>query len=337
MIEPRPLVPLLAAAAVTIGVIAAVLGAAGYPLALWPLGMVRLVGVLFVACLLGGALAVLGGQLIGDLRRRLARDEPPALRLRLRDLGRVMANGAVLTLVYTSVLVAYVNLKPAIPLLNPARFDTALEALERALFVGVLPSQWLVAHSGAGALAFWNGVYDLFSMFMFTSLAIAILLGGTRAGAHLTFCFVVGLALDLGMTWLLPTRGPIFEHPEWFTGLRHLSSGQLGSFLQMTVEAYGKAPGTVYACAGISAMPSYHVYAWTCSVIFWRDLPRGLFAAALALAVLNWVSTVALGWHYALDGLVGAALALAVWWGSRPLFRMPPQGNRTHVAARPTG
>ena len=34
------------------------------------------------------------------------------------------------------------------------------------------------------------------------------------------------------------------------------------------------------------------------------------------VALCTFVSSVALGWHYPLDGYVGAALALLIWWAA---------------------
>lgn len=121
------------------------------------------------------------------------------------------------------------------------------------------------------------------------------------------------MAFDVFFAFIFPTRGPLFVHSEWFAGLRDTTSGRLAEFLAWTIEAYAAMPGKVYASAGISAMPSYHVYAYTCALLCWKGLPRPIFAAALALWVANWVSTVVTGWHYFWDGAVGAGAAYFLW------------------------
>jgi hypothetical protein len=104
----------------------------------------------------------------------------------------------------------------------------------------------------------------------------------------------------------------------------------------MTVQSYAQEPGTKYALSGISAMPSFHVIAWTTALFCWRGLPRGLFAFATVLVLLNWASTVVLGWHYALDGLVGVFIALPVVWLARLVIPAPPR-SATAVEGSGTG
>lgn len=66
---------------------------------------------------------------------------------------------------------------------------------------------------------------------------------------------------------------------------------------------------------GISAMPSLHVATavlfaltawrihWVLGVLFWF------------YALVIQMGSVHLGWHYAVDGYVGATVALVIWWG----------------------
>jgi hypothetical protein len=65
--------------------------------------------------------------------------------------------------------------------------------------------------------------------------------------------------------------------------------------------------------AGISAMPSMHV-------AFAALMARGGFALdkrigwlMTAYAVLIWIASVHLGWHYPIDGIVGAPMGVAAW------------------------
>ncbi len=69
---------------------------------------------------------------------------------------------------------------------------------------------------------------------------------------------------------------------------------------------------------GISAMPSLHVsvammcFLACCSYTrsLWLKIASGLFAATIL------VGSVHLGWHYAVDGLVGIAAVTLFWWGT---------------------
>ena len=312
-VEWRALVPLLVWVGCFHLVVAAILLVSGLPLCYWPYGETTLLATLLVTCVMVGAAAILVPQIARDMWRQSHGLMPAPLHHRIAHLARLVVCGWALAVVYAAVLIAYVNLKPAIPLLNPATYDAAMESTERALFGGVFPTEWLVTRSSPATLAAWDVIYGLFALVLFVSMMIALNYDGLRGGARLVLALAIGLFLDMLTTLAFPTRGPLFVHPEWFAALKDLPSGELSAFLSTTIERYAAKPGTVYACAGISAMPSYHVYGWTCALLCWRHLPRPLVIGVWGLALLNWISTVVLGWHYVLDGAVGIVLALLVW------------------------
>jgi hypothetical protein len=67
--------------------------------------------------------------------------------------------------------------------------------------------------------------------------------------------------------------------------------------------------------AGISAMPSLHVGIAVFAVfVAFRQTPRmWMRAIALAYATVIYVGSIHLGWHYALDGIVGGAGVALIW------------------------
>lgn len=79
--------------------------------------------------------------------------------------------------------------------------------------------------------------------------------------------------------------------------------------------------------AGISAMPSLHIatVAWVYLVFRTQRSKLAPFAAAFALYIF--VLSVALGWHYAVDGIAGALGAIAFQWLSERYFE-----SRTKLA-----
>ena len=67
------------------------------------------------------------------------------------------------------------------------------------------------------------------------------------------------------------------------------------------------------AGAGISAMPSIHVaMATTLALLGWR-LGRLWGIAYTLFAVAIFIGSIMLAFHYALDGIAGAAAAAAIW------------------------
>jgi hypothetical protein len=65
---------------------------------------------------------------------------------------------------------------------------------------------------------------------------------------------------------------------------------------------------------GVSAMPSVHVASATLTALFGFQIDRRLGVLLTVIAVCVWVGSVNLGWHYSLDGCVGALLACCIWW-----------------------
>ena len=311
-VEWRALRPLLAVTVLIHGVTAVILLTNGLPVGYAPDGLVDMVIVFCVGAVITPGY-ILAPQIASDMVRQLRGRKPAPIHERLANFTTLMITGLVLALIFAVILLTNSNLKPAIPILNPQTYDIQLEALERTLCGGVLPSEWLVTHSSELGLRFWDFIYDLFGTFLFVSMMIALHHEGTRGGARLVLGLAIGLFSTVLIALTYPTQGPLFVHPEWFTGLDGTETARLAAYLTMTAQQYADAPGVRHAVAGIAAMPSYHVVSWTCGLICWRHLPRPLFAFGCVLVLLNWISTVVLGWHYALDGVAGVGLALVAY------------------------
>ena len=66
--------------------------------------------------------------------------------------------------------------------------------------------------------------------------------------------------------------------------------------------------------SGISAMPSMHVATATLMALFGWQYSRIAGIVLTLYALVIFIGSVHLGWHYALDGYVGALGAALVWW-----------------------
>jgi len=72
---------------------------------------------------------------------------------------------------------------------------------------------------------------------------------------------------------------------------------------------------------GISAMPSVHVSMSILFAIGGFALRRWIGWALTAYAAIIWLGSIHLGWHYAADGIVGAALTIGMWKASAPIAK----------------
>jgi hypothetical protein len=124
--------------------------------------------------------------------------------------------------------------------------------------------------------------------------------------------------------YVLPSAGPIF-YERIGLGARYSdlvattdpSVRFLADYLWNNYQAGSANIGT-----GISAMPSMHVTMAVWTVFAARALWRPLVVPAACYAAIIYIYSVASGWHYATDGIVGAALAGAIYgwmvkWGQR--------------------
>lgn len=90
-------------------------------------------------------------------------------------------------------------------------------------------------------------------------------------------------------------------------GIHQLSSSMAKQMLWDSYTGQSDLPG------GISAMPSMHnAQAVLFAAVAYR-LNRAFGHAMAAYALLIFIGSIHLGWHYAVDGIVAAVAALAIW------------------------
>ena len=136
---------------------------------------------------------------------------------------------------------------------------------------------------------------------------------GVLLTSYLAILIIVG---TVGQ-YLLPSVGPIFYErmglgPRFaeLIATNDPTYAYLADYLWKNYELGGANLGT-----GISAMPSLHVTlaVWTLFAAY--GLWRPLAIPAAFYVLIMWVTSIASGWHYATDGIVGAVLATAIFAG----------------------
>jgi hypothetical protein len=139
----------------------------------------------------------------------------------------------------------------------------------------------------------------------------------------ISVCFVY--ILGILITAALPSYGPFFFERERFAWLAGTPVAEAQRNLAMSLlysqqmAATGK-PIATEAFLGVAAFPSLHVgHMVILMVVAWRTFrPFALFVGGIA--ALTTLATVAFGWHYLVDAVGGAALAVGVTLALRPLI-----------------
>lgn len=215
-------------------------------------------------------------------------------------------------------------LKPQIAEMVPFRGDPALAALDRALFFGhdpwtlvaFLQHEWVaVVYTPIWFLSVMACLYWL--LFQKPSRERAVLL--------VTYFALWSVFGPVGQA-LFPAGGPIFY--ERITG----DGARFAELMPRIPEFARGIAGYLWHSydnrllvdgAGISAMPSLHVATMTWELILFTRLAPRFAPVALIAALFIYASSIALGWHYALDGIAGAAGALLCYGAARVLVRRP--------------
>ena len=214
-------------------------------------------------------------------------------------------------------LCAFMRVKPLLNRFIPFTADPFLARVDRAIFFG---------HDGAKLLSWFNtdALAIFYSRAWFTFLVVALLVTLFRPPSRektrlILVYFALWTFAGPLIHLLMPAAGPLFykaigygNHFEYLD-----KPGQLLNLRDYLWRSY--VSGEAGPGAGISAMPSMHVAttAWAAFAI--RQLWPKTTIAVVAVTIFILSLSVALGWHYLVDGLVGV-LSMVV------LFRLEPSG-----------
>ncbi len=284
--------------------------------------------------IVAAALSLIGLCVVRGVRERAA--PPPFPIIRQFIAGRWQRDrmlSVIAPIVVCTVTLASFNAFKQLVL--PAagfHFDPLFADLDRALFLGNDP--WMVSHAVFGSNAATRFIDTAYHGW-FVPMTLGIIVCAFLAGrAELRFQYVASYAFSwiiIGsvLAFLLPAAGPCFYGD--FAGsttrfaplMRALAEvnaavvadgdGGLSALRnqQLLIGHFGS--GKLALGGGISAMPSMHIaLAMLFALGAWRlSRPFGVFM--WGYAVLIWIGSIHLGWHYAIDGLVSALLAVAIW------------------------
>jgi hypothetical protein len=221
----------------------------------------------------------------------------------------------------------YSSLKRHIAEFNPYYADVALMRLDTVF--GIDP--WRLTHAVFGITA--TRVIDaLYGLWHVGQIGLAVWLVLTRNRK-----FQLQAALSFQLAWLLlggllavafASVGPCFVDDffgsDRYAPLMARLPEDLGAVMGM--KYLMASQGTEAVGSGISAMPSLHVAITVLIGLCLRDRWPRWQSLAWVYAVVIYVGSIHLGWHYASDGIVSAVGMVAIWkaagwyveWLSRP-------------------
>lgn len=200
--------------------------------------------------------------------------------------------------------------KSMIPHVSGYWADPYLADLDQSLFRG---DPWrLVRHDLLNPL--YAQAYVSWFPITFGTMGV---LAFSRRNHHriLTLYLAVLIAGGTIGQYVLPSAGPIFYERLGFGTRFH----ELVATNDPTYAAFADYLWTNYISGGanlgtgISAMPSMHVAMAIWAVIAARAIWKPLAIPAAIYALLVWLASIASGWHYATDGLVGGLVVLVCY------------------------
>lgn len=230
---------------------------------------------------------------------------------------------------------SFTVVKAAIPHFHAYTWDARLAAWDLALHGGTAPWAWLQPVFGHPLItAMLNFAYHLW-FFLFYALIYWLALDTRRPLLRMQFLlsFVLSwIILGSVVAMLFASAGPCYY------GYLHVGPDPYAPLMAYLHEANQHFPiwalqvqdmlwdgyrnGGPASELGISAMPSMHVATAVLMALLGWQLGRRVGIALTAFALLILLGSVHLGWHYALDGYVGAAGATLLWqlvgWALRP-------------------
>jgi membrane-associated phospholipid phosphatase len=219
----------------------------------------------------------------------------------------------------------YTNVKTTFSA-NGFPYDKLVADIDKGLHFGHAPSYWLAFLRGDWLLRIVETNYDLiwFPLWLATLYWFCTSPHAERLRVRFVLTFmmvwvmignvVAGLALTAGPALYGDVTGDHqrFAKLEQFLDSTPNSTSATQHYLWTLHEA-----GTGGLGSGISAFPSVHVAVTVCCALFIAEMDKRLGVLAWAYVAIIMMSSVYLGWHYAVDGYASVILTTAFYWALR--------------------
>ncbi|GEM_PF-4255823 len=240
-------------------------------------------------------------------------------------------------------LAMYSNIKTRIPFIRDRTLgDKFFKDLDGML----IPEGWIetVEHwfaSSSDVTAYFQHVYMHDYTWMVLLMVLLYIRRDTFSLKWLVLSVSITYVVAIMITAVYPSVGPVYMDPEhfgWLKGTRMHSTQQhlLRYFIWSTGQMEAGEGITAKAFVGIAAFPSLHV--GHMMIIFWialRTVP--IYSIWMVwTSALTVLATIGFGWHYAVDAVGGAVLAIVVSESLYRFLRRHEPAAAPHVIAEST-
>jgi PAP2 superfamily len=228
---------------------------------------------------------------------------------------------------------AMIELKPEIPFINPFKWDQTFMQLDRTLHGGVDPWVWLQPIMGHDIITFAaNVAYDFWFVALFGSwIYFAFQKQASVLRTRFFFSYMLIWWIGGGLLAVyFSSAGPVYYgniglSPNPFAGLMSYLNDvntRLPIWSLQTQDLLWNGYIGKSDAFGISAFPSMHNGSAILFAFAFRHVSKfwGRFFAVYAALIL--VTSVHLGWHYAVDGYAAIIISSICWWISGPIARL---------------
>lgn len=210
-------------------------------------------------------------------------------------------------------------MKLVIPLYRPVLFDEQLWQLDRILFFGLSPSEFLLTLFHGPAVL--RAVDWSYSNIFYVSTFIAFAYFSSEPSRRVRVAFTNGnTLLWLAAAWFyltVPSLGPAFRFPDIW--LAHSDALRMTQGLQALLmrnyryvigAAGGEVAGPIQIMFGVAAFPSMHVAFQTYTFLWMRRLWTSGEVVFGIFVLIIFLGSMITGWHYLIDAVTGVAMAV---------------------------
>ncbi len=236
-----------------------------------------------------------------------------------------LARLAHVLIIITLFSSGFSTLKSSIAILQPFNFDVLFRDLDLILHFGYLPHEWIMPIVRIPAIVMTlNIAYNVWFVVLIAAVFGSAMIKNYEQerlqflAAFILTWMIGGFFIATGFS----SAGPVyFERLGLGTDYKNLMDALYAANEHYAIWALPTQEilwqgfvGEREGFAGISAFPSMHVALSVLIAIYANKVHRLLGVAAWSFAAVIMLGSVALGWHYAVDGYASFFIVLGLWW-----------------------